>query len=169
MEIWNEIPEFEGKYQASNFGRIKSLNYNNTGKEQILKPISDKDGYLLVSLSKNGKPKTYKIHRLVWKTFNGKIPEGMQINHIDEDKSNNRLDNLELMTCKENINYGTHNERVAKTLSKPVFQYNKQGELIKEWCSTIEIERQLGFDQGHISSCCLGKFKSAYGYDWRYQ
>lgn len=168
-EIWNEIPEFEGKYQASNFGRIKSLNYLRTGKEQILKLLNDKDGYLLVNLSKNGKVKTYKVHRLVWCSFNGKIPEGKQINHKDEDKTNNTLDNLELVTCKENINYGAHNERMAKAKSKPVFQYDLEGNLINKWCSTREVERELGFSQGNISKCCLDIYKQAYGYVWKYQ
>lgn len=176
-EIWKDIPDFEGKYQASNFGRIKSLNYNRTGKEQLLKFCINNHGYLFVRLFKNGKVKNYLIHRLVWIAFHGAIPEGMQINHIDEDKTNNRLDNLELMTCKENNNWGTANERRRKTqtnrkdLSKPVFQYDKQGNLIKGWCSAKEVERQLGFSQDNICRCCTGNRnrKSAYGFVWRYK
>ena len=174
-EIWQDIPEFEGKYQGSNIGRVKSLNYNHTGKEQILKPSKNKDGYLVVNLYKNGKVKYYLVHRLVWMAFNGSIPEGLEINHKSEVKTENNLENLELVTRKENNNYGTHNERIAKTLtnrkdlSKSVLQYDKQGNLIKEWCSLMEVERQLGFANGNISKCCNGRRKTANGYVWKYQ
>ena len=179
MEIWNKIPEFEGKYQASNFGRIKSLNYLRTGKEKLLKQSLNHNGYLFVKLSKNGKIKNYYVHRLVWIAFNGEIPEGMQINHKSEVKTENNLENLELVTRKENCNWGTRNERLAiaisktltnrKDLSKSVLQYDKQGNLINKWSSTNEVARQLGFSQGNISSCCRGERKTANGYVWRYQ
>ena len=171
-EIWKDIPNFEGQYQASNYGRIKSHKF---GKEKILKLRKTIWGYLVVGLYKNGKQITYFVHRLVWSAFHGEIPEGYEINHKDEDKTNNRLDNLELVTRKENNNYGTRNERAAKTqtnrkdLSKPVFQYTLEGELVKEWESQKEVERQLGYLQSNISNCCLGKQKQSYNYIWKYK
>ena len=176
-EIWNDIPDFENQYQVSDLGRIKSLDrvviYSDGRKyyykSKIIKPSTINSGYNVARLYVNGVCKSILIHRLVWEAFNGEIPEGMQINHIDEDKTNNRLDNLNLMTCKENINYGTHNERVAKTQSKPVFQYNKQGELIKEWNGVREVEYTLGYFHNNISKCCKGKVKTAYGYIWKYK
>ena len=173
-ETWKDIPQYEELYQVSNLGNIKSLNYNNTGKEQILKPRKNKDGYLMVHLYKNGKRKMYRLHRLIWQAFNGSIPEGYEVNHLSEDKTQNNLDNLNLMTHKENMNFGSRTERAAKAntngkCSKPVIQYNKQGNLIKEWPSIMEVERSLGFDRGNISKCCLGKLKSAYGFKWQYE
>lgn len=167
-EIWKDIPAFEGKYQASNYGRVRSLNYLRTGKEQILKLTKNKDGYLVVTLFKNGKRKCFLVHRLVWLTFHGEIPEGYEINHKSEVKTDNRLENLELVTRKENCNYGTRNARLTKALSKSVFQYDLEGNLINKWSSTSEVERQLGFYQGNISLCCRGKRKTCGGYIWRY-
>lgn len=170
-EIWQNIPDFEGEYQSSNLGRIKSTKF---GKEKILKSGRNNWGYLSVSLCKNGKQKNYLVHRLVWMAFHGVIPEGMQINHINEVVWDNRLENLELVTCKENNNWGTANERRRNTLtnyakfSKPVLQYDLNGNLIKEWCSVSEIERQLGYPEGDISRCCRERRKSAYKFKWRY-
>lgn len=168
-EIWKDIPDYEGKYQGSNYGRIKSLNYNRTGKEQILKLTKNKNGYLMVGLSNHNVCKLYYVHRLIWTTFNGAIPEGYEINHKSECKTDNRLDNLELVTRKENNNWGTRNERVAKALSKSVFQYDLNGNLIKEFKSTIEIERELGYSHSNIGKCCLGIFKQFHGFIWKYK
>lgn len=168
-EIWKDIPDYEGYYQASNFGRIKSLNYKKTGKEQILKLRVNKHGYLNVGLFKNGKEKSYLVHRLVWLAFHEEIPEGMQINHINEVVSDNRLENLELVTPKENTNWGTGIQRRVEKTRKPILQYSLEGELIKEFPSQTEVQRQLGFKQSHVSSCCIGKLKSAYGYFWKFK
>ena len=181
-EEWKDILGFEGFYQASNLGRIKSLERFRKGKngslvtvkEKILKPRLNNNGYYQVELCKNSKVRFYYVHRLVYEVFNGTIPEGLQVNHINEVKTDNRLSNLNLMTCKENNNYGTHNERVSKKmtngkLSKPVLQFTLDNILIKEYASTHQVERELGFAQGHICGCCNGKLKTAYGYIWRYK
>ena len=167
-EIWKDIDGYEGLYQVSNLGRVKSLNYRRTGKEQNLKPRNNVLGYLKVILCKNGKTKPFTIHRLVAKAFLENPDNKSDVNHKDEDKTNNCVDNLEWMTRKDNINYGTHNERMAKSRSKSVLQFTKNGKFVKEWPSVIQIERDLGFSSGNISQCCNGKYKSAYEYIWKF-
>ena len=102
-EIWKDIKGYEGKYQISNKGNIRSLNYRRTGKTKILQPGKDKDGYLLIGLRKDGKKKTYKIHRLVAEAFLENPNKKPQINHIDGNKQNNHISNHEWTTNKENM------------------------------------------------------------------
>ena len=197
IEVWRtavydgEI--YEGLYRVSNLGRILSLNYRNTGKAELMNPFETTNGYLHVELSKNGETKTCKVHRLVAQTFLPN-PEGKpQVNHKiegDEGKKINMVifnedgtidkerTTIEWVTAKENSNYGTRNERCAKAiskamtngkLSKPVLQFTLNGEFIREWPSTREIERQLGFDNSAVGRCCLGKQKTAYGFIWMYK
>lgn len=177
-EIWKDIKGFEGLYQASNLGRIKSLEridaLGRRVKERILKPSISHRGYFIVVLCKNSKLKAYRVHRLVWSAFNGQIPENMQVNHINEVKADNRLSNLNLMTAKENINYGTgiersHNKQINGKCSKPVLQFTLEDILIKEYPSLIQAYRETGFAFQHICSCCKGKLKQAYGYKWKYK
>lgn len=168
-EIWRDIPGYEGLYQVSDLGRVKSLNYNRTGQEQILSPGKIRNGYLLVCLCKDRKRKMLYVHRLVWEAFNGPIPEGYDCNHINEEKTDCRLANLNLMTRKENINWGTRNKRVGKALSKIVGQYTLDGIHICTWFSTRGLERELGYSHENISNCCNGKLKTAYGYIWKYE
>lgn len=189
-EIWKDIIEegFEGLYQGSNFGRIRSLDRLVDGKNgskrfvkgRILKTCLDSHGYPLVCLHNNVMQKTKNVHKLIWEAFNGKVPKGYEINHISECKTENSLSNLNLLTHKANLNWGTHNKRGAitksivlrnyKTLSKPVIQKSLEGEIIKIWPSTMEIQRQLGYDHGHIGACCRGveHHNTAYGYIWEY-
>ena len=178
-EIWRDIPEYEGFYQASNMGRIKSLEridaLGHRLKEKILKPSIGNSGYYQVYLCKQSIVKQYMIHRLVWKSFNGSIPENMQCNHLNEVKTDNRLSNLNLMTPKENVNYGTRNERAGKVLknrkdkSKIVLQFTLESILVKEYPSVMQVVRDNGFNQGNIWACCNGRQKTAYGYKWRYK
>lgn len=182
-EIWRDIKGYEGLYQVSNFGNLKSLNYLRTGKEHPLSPAIDKDGYLTITLCKNSK-KTYKVHRLVAEAFLDKKDfkyvdekdrlkyinnlENLKINHLiegEEGRKNNCTDNIEWCTSKYNNMYGTRTERT----SKKVYQYDLNGNLVQEWPSASDIERQLGYSQGHISDCCNGKRKTAYGYRWSYE
>lgn len=176
-EIWRDIPEYEGFYQASNMGRIKSLERFRKGendclvslKERILKLYIDSSGYYRVILCKQSIQKKYYIHRLVWSAFNGPIPENMQVNHINEIKTDNRLENLNLMTPKENRNWGTGIERQAKKCSKPVLQFTLDDILVKEYPSIMQAERETGFANQYISVCCKGKYKTAYNFKWRYK
>ena len=160
-EVWRDITGYEGLYQVSDQGRVKSFKWN---KERFLKPSMDKDGYLLVTLCAGGKRKTLKVHRLVCGAFHENPDNKPQVNHINEDKTDNRACNLEWCTCKQNVNHGSRNERV----SKPVGQYSLDGKLIKLWPSTMEVGRQTGFSQGNISLVANGKYKQAYGFIWKY-
>ena len=180
-EIWRDVKEYEGKYQVSNTGNVKSLNYNNTGKEGIMKPQDNGDGYLFVQLCKEGKVKNCRINRLVAQAFLDN-PEGYtDVNHKDEDKTNNCVENLEWCDRSYNINYGTRNKKAGKRiseklkgrklaeehkkkLSKPVFSVNKESGLIMWWQSIREAEKCTGINNSNIIACCKGKLKSAGGH-----
>lgn len=168
-EVWKDIPGYEGLYQVSDQGRVKSLGNDKSRREKILKPGKVGDGYLKVDLCKGGKRKNCLVSLLVWEVFNGPIPPGMQVNHNDEVKTNNKLENLSLMTPKENTNWGTRNRRAAKKQSKMVEQYTLDGTHICTWFSAMGIQRELGYNQGNISDCCNGNRKNAYGYVWKYK
>lgn len=178
FEEWRDIPEYFGLYQISNFGRVRSIGY---GKERILKQRKDKDGYLIVNLWKDGKVKTFKVHRLVALAFLPNPDNLPQVNHKNEDKTDNRVENLEWCSAKYNINYGTcikrRAEKQSKSIkgvfinrsdqSKPVAQFTKEGTLIGIYPSTAEAERQ-GFQSSHIASCCRGERKTHKGYLWKW-
>ena len=174
-EEWRDVAGYEGRYQVSSMGRVKSLerkvpkrNGERTVKERFLKPSDDGRGYLRVDLYAGGKRKRFKVHRLVCQAFHDNPDNKSDVNHINENKTDNRACNLEWCTCKQNINHGTHNERMAKTKSKPVGQYTRDGELVKIWPSVSEAERQAGFNHGYICQSANGKYKQAYGFIWKY-
>ena len=110
VEVWKDVLGFQGIYQASNLGRIKSLKF---GREKILKPRINARGYFLVMLCKDGVQKNHYIHRLVYEAFNGKIPQGLVVNHLNEIKTDNHLNNLEICSHRENCNYGTSRARIS--------------------------------------------------------
>ena len=192
LEIWRtaiydgEI--YEGLYQVSNLGRFKNLNYRNTGKAELLNPGTNKDGYLQVCLSKNGEYKMCLFHRLIAETFlpnpdnlpqvNHKIDtkEGKKINMVifNEDGTvNKERTTIEWVTSKENNDYGTRNERVAKAntngiRSKPVLQLSLTGDLIREWPSVGECGRN-GFNKGAVAACCRGEKPQYKGFRWEYK
>lgn len=194
MEEWKDIEGYEGLYQISNYGRVKALERKIEGKgknqfvkEHLLKPhislIYGKER-LQTCLYKNGTKKYLVIARLVYTAFKGHIPFGIQINHIDENPSNNHIDNLELMTPKENSNWGTRNSRIGETFktngkrSKAVVQYTTDGKIVGEYPSAKEAGRHNGFSQCNISRCCNGGFlyngkwinvNKAYGFIWKYK
>ena len=178
FELWKDVEGFEGLYQVSTWGRVRSLDkyvdvkIRNVDKVlkrgKILKPAYDKDGYLRVNLCKNGKRTNFYVHRLVAKAF---IPNPLNlpiINHKDEVKDNNYPYNLEWCTDEYNTNYGTANKRRAEKQSKKVYQYDMQGNLIKEWSSVAEADRN-GYDAKTISACCLGKLKTHQNFIWSYK
>ena len=187
-EIWrtpiSDGEPYEG-YKVSNFGRILSLNYNHTGKPDLMNPSDNGRGYLVVHLRKNGESKTCKVHRLVAETFLPNPENLPEVNHKDENKKNNfvflnedgtvnkKRSNLEWKTHKDNINHGTRNERAAKAntngkLSKKVLQLSLTGELICEYPSIRECGRN-GFDHGAVCRCCNGKQKTHKGFRFMYK
>lgn len=188
-EIWKPVTGFEGLYECSNRGRVRSLvnpHKNPRTIPKILKPAKTRDGYLIVGLSKDGKRTIKKVHRIVAEAFLENPLNLPEVNHRDEDKTNNSVfidengnivqekSNLEWMSHLDNTRYGTGIERKAKALmnhpkrSKKVYQYDLEGDLVKEWLSAHEVERQTGWSQGSISACCRGKYKTMYGFIWRY-
>lgn len=177
MELWKDVAGYEGLYQVSNLGHVRSLNYNKTGKEKLLSPCVGRN-YLIVHLHKNGVSKFPRIHRLVAEAF---IPNPLNlpcVNHRDENKLNNCVENLEWCSFSYNSNYGTAktrwtNKNTNGKLSKPIIQYALDGSYIDIYPSAAEVERQSlsrfnqHFHRGNISKCARGAIPSAYGYLWK--
>ena len=131
-EIWRTAVvdgETWENYQVSNLGNILSLNYRNTGRAELMTPVDNGKGYLGVILSKNGETKPCKVHRLIAEAFIPNPDNLPEVNHKDEDKTNNSVENLEWILHKDNCNHGTRNERVAKANSK--VQKNNQKKVKK--------------------------------------
>lgn len=178
-EIWKDIP-FCSEYKISNYGRFKSLGrYIKQGdryvyiRERIMRSCKTKNGYLMHSFRCNGRSMTSTVHLLVWNTFCGTPPVGYEVNHIDENKYNNTLDNLNILTHKDNVNWGTHNERMAKTLSERLYKARKiaqykDGVLVAKYESIVECERLTGINHRPISACCSGKRRIHKGFTWKY-
>ena len=174
-EIFKDIEGYEGLYKISNQGRVLSLgngnSYNsNNSKERILKPAKDKDGYLRVSLFKQGKRKLYLIHRLVAQAFLSNLDNLEQVNHKNEIKTDNRVENLEFCDALYNNNFGSHNQRVAESNKN---HPNKSKKVLcvetgKTYLSAHQVQREFGFDFSNISKCCTGRLKTCGGYTWRY-
>ena len=163
-EIWKDIKDYEGLYQVSNLGRVKRIT---TGR--VLKPLKHANGYLMVKLSKNSIVYTKTTHRLVAEAFIPNPEHKSEINHIDENKTNNNVSNLEWMTRKENINHGTRTERMSKTQSIPIIATNiKTGES-KEFYGARACARQLGLTHGNITSVLKGRYKQTGGYTFKYK
>lgn len=171
-EIWKDVAGYEGLYQVSDQGRVKSLertdSWGRTVKERILKPGAKGNDYLFVNLCAGGKTRMFLVHRLVCQAFHENPDNKPQVNHLNEDKTDNRACNLEWCTRRENMNHGTRNERSAKALSKPIGQYTLDGDLVDVWQSANEVERQTGFSHGYICETANGKYKQAYGFIWKY-
>lgn len=179
-EIWKDIKEYEGLYQVSNKGNIRSLDrivsHNNRKGNRILKGrvLScwyDKYNYARITLSKNGKVCKYLVHYIVASTFIPNPENKPYIDHIDTNPSNNSIENLRWVTQKENINNKLTIEKMSGVnnhSSKPVLQFSKEGELLKKWNCIMDIERELNICNSSISGVCKGKHKTAGDYKWCY-
>lgn len=182
QEVWKDIKGYEGFYQVSNMGRVKALErevlYSNGRRhkygERFLSTFTNHKGYVTVCLCKNGVCTAKRLHQVVIGAFYER-PYGLNsINHKDENKQNNRLDNLEYCTSKYNSNYGTRAERYKEKVtndprrSKRVIQTNLDGDFIREFPSLREIEREFGYEPVHIRDVCNGKQKTSYGFKWKW-
>lgn len=170
-EIWKDIAGYEGLYQVSNLGRVKSLErvgyQGRIVKERILKFGKNGSGYYVVNLCKNANRKTFQIHRLVAKLFIDNKQEKPQINHKDENKTNNVVSNLEWVTAKENINYGSRTNRTSKSKSKRI-KVIYQDDTYEFWDSATEFEKSFGIGRGCINNVLGGRAKSSYGMRFEY-
>ena len=181
MEIWKPISGYEGFYEVSNLGRIRSLERiaecsdgrKRKLKTRILRQSCAPSGYYTVTLHKNGKQKSGLVHRLVCEAF---IPNPLgkdEVNHKDENSKNNNATNLEWITRKENINYGTRTERAreatTKLQGKAVQQFSKDGKLVAEYESLSIAYGATGTHVSNITKCAKGVYKTAGGYIWKYK
>lgn len=181
-EVWKDIPNYEGLYQVSNLGRVKMMSrvvMANKSKrkisEHIIKQIKNPKGYLAVDLWRNNGYIRFMVHRIVLYAFVGIPQDSYECNHRNQNRSDNRVVNLEWITHKENLNYGDRTTKHRKTmtnhqnLSKRVMQYDLNGDFIAEYPSLREAGRQLGFSISNIKECCKGRYKSTHGYIFRYK
>lgn len=176
FERWKPIEGYEGLYEISDFGRVRSLdhyvNYKSYKqrlvKGRLLKLASD-GRYTTVCLSKQDSKKTLLVHRLVAQAFIPNPHNLPEVNHKSECKFFNHFSCLEWCDRIYNTRYGSGIERRVQNnpLVKPVYQYTLSGDFIKEWVSQAAIERELGFRQSDISACCCGKQKTAFGFIWK--
>lgn len=172
MEIWKDIKGFEGLYQVSNKGKIKSLDryvgYKGLGSRLVKgsrkKETETKTGYLKTTLFKDGKGTTKEIQRIVAETFIDNPYHKEQVNHIDGNKHNNRVDNLEWCSPRENT---VHAKEVLKKGIKKVHQYDMQGHFIRSFQSIKEASESTGVPRCSISNVVCGRRKKAGNYQWR--
>ena len=166
-EYWKDISGYEGRYQVSNKGRVRSLQAKTKTKPYkggVLTLMTDSMGYKLVNLSR----KSYKVHRLVAAAFI-ENPNGLPcINHKDEDKTNNNAENLEWCTHRYNNNYGTRNARISQNEGRGIIQYNLDGIEIKRWRSSADAARHYGVSRSSIYGCCSKRQHTSCGYVWRF-
>ena len=168
MEEWKDIIGYEGLYEVSNIGRVRS---NHSGTWKIMKQSIRKGGYKKIFLRKNKERKSFFVHRLVATAFIPNPDKLPFINHKDENPSNNNVENLEWCTHLYNMTYGTCQERARTThLEKTpsILMYDKEGVLNAVFNSVVEAEKETGIPHSNIISCCKGRLKTAKGYVWKY-
>ena len=176
MEIWKDIKDYEGIYQVSNLGNVRSLDrLDNRGRKtkgRELKKKKMSNGYEFVQLYKYNKFKNCSIHRLVAQAFLPNPSNLPQVNHKDENITNNRVENLEWCTNKYNTNYGTRNKRLSELKNKykqAVYSINIETKEIKEYESICDAHRQTKIDKRSIIHCCKGTRNLAGNYMWSYK
>ena len=161
VETFVKIEGFEN-YEVSNLGKVRNIKSG-----RILKPHLNHNGYLKHHLYKHNKLKELFLHRIIAIAFIDNPEEKPQVNHIDENKLNNDLSNLEWCTVRENLIHGTRTKRVAEKLSQKVIQLDLNDNVLNEFESIKQAGQETGASASHISSCCNGKRKSAGGFKWR--
>lgn len=175
-EVWKDVKGYEGFYQVSDKGRIRSVDrmieYKDGAKHfwsgRVLKLSRNKNGYYTITLYKEGAENGYGVHRLVAQAFIPNLDNLPQVNHKNEVKTDNRAENLEWCSMDYNINYGTIGQRISEKRSKQVYQYTLDNQLVKVWKSTQECGRN-GYNQRHISECCRGVLHKHKGFRWSYK
>lgn len=172
MTVWKPVIGFENSYMVSSEGEIVSLprdyKYGRIDNPTLLKKDLSR-GYYRVTLFKNGVRYRKMVHLLVAEAFIENPERKPIVNHKDENRTNNKAENLMWCTHKENSNWGTCRNKISKKVSKRVTQYTKDGKLIKTWKSATEASRNLGIDLSTISICARDFDKTAGGYKWRYE
>ena len=167
MEEWKDISGYEGLYQVSNHGRVKSFRRK---EPHLLSTCVGKHGYRVVLLyNGNGQRKNERVHRLVAQAFIPNPNGYPYINHKDEDRTNNHVDNLEWCTAEYNINYGTCKERISLSNGIHILKYDLDGNFICEYQTMTEAERFEGIDHANICMCCKGKISHCNNYIWIYK
>lgn len=172
IETWKDIPKYEGLYQVSNMGRIKSLKRKTlNGKclyDKILNNRINHNGYLMIFLSKNKKIKGYRIHRLVAQAFIPNPDNLPQVNHIDKNKTNNRINNLEWCTAKYNTQHAIINKLRDNKYRRKIVQCDLDNNIVKEW-NSIKEATDFGFSKSGIWQCCNNKRNMHKNYKWYYK
>lgn len=178
-ETWKDIPGYENHYQVSDMGNVRSLNFlGHKGVIHLLKQTKSYDGYLRVPLTLNGTKRTLSTHILVAKAFIPNPEKKPQVNHIDGNKENNCVHNLEWVTGKENIQHAIRNGLRKAELpyyrtganhpcSKPIYQYSLSGTLVKKWDCVSDAARSLDCKPVSLINCSKGRIKSCKGYMWK--
>ena len=164
-EIWVDVVGYEGSYSISNLGRVVS---HHRGKNRILKPCVNSGGYSYVDLCQDGIRKSVRVNVLVANHFLPKPYGVVEVNHKDENKLNNRVDNLEWCTRSYNMNYGTRTERQRAKISKSVIQFSKNGAFIFWYDSIHQASRMVGISAPQILRCCKNRIPYAGDFIWRY-
>lgn len=158
------IPGYEGRYSIDKVGNV----YSHYSK-RLLKPKIDKDGYKEVALSRNGKTKYFRVHRLVAITFIPNPNNYPLVNHKDENKANNAINNLEWCTTKYNDNYGSRNLKISQTKqTRPVLQIDDRGNTVAQYRGVKEAMKKTGVNRNSIREVIRGNRKTAGGYVWKY-
>jgi len=167
MEVWKDVVGYEGFYQVSNKGNVRSvdrsvnvLNGTKVSKGKLLKPCTNLQGYLFVTLSKHNIVKERRVNRLVAEAFIPNPDKHPAVNHKDKNRTNNCVDNLEWCTNEYNNRYSS---------AKAIIQYNLDGTFVAEWEAISDAARGTNINVSNIAQCCMGKRKTAGNYKWKYK